>query len=128
MNKFFLFLFLIIITISCSDKRLIRKSIVNKEVAVDWYYYSYISDTSKDFIEIIKGDSSICVFKSKHIVQDINFSNDTLIITHLPFTESNHRDKIEKVFGHEIIYKEISSHDAYLKYKATKDNPPLPQE
>jgi len=102
---------------SCSDKKIIKKSINNNEISINWYFYSYISNTSSDFVEVKKKDSITLIFKAESVIKDIEIKNDTIVISHTKFNGLNSNIQLkDSVFGYSIKYKEITSHEIYIKW------------
>jgi len=119
MKHFFLIIILAYLFSSCSDK-LVKKSIVKKDLEINWYHYSYISSASPDFIEVVKNDTSVVILKSGYGLMDFYINADTIIIRHLKFQVPNEIQRIEPIFNYKIKYKEVSSHEMYLESEKTK--------
>lgn len=114
---YYISVFLIFVLISCNNEKLFREVITKDDVVISWYFYSYISDTSPDFIEITKDDSSTLIYKGISVIRDIEVNNDTILISHLKFQENSYIKKRTKpIYGYTIVYKEVSSHEIYKKW------------
>jgi hypothetical protein len=103
---------------SCSDKRIVRKNIANKDIDISWYFYSYISNTSAHFIEIKnkKTNSIVLVAKAEQAIIDVELKNDTILISHTKFHDYNTEIRTDKnVFNYIIVFKELTSHEVYLQ-------------
>src|SRR5688572_33100736 len=48
--------------------KLVRKELENDDIKAKWYYYSYITNTSPDFIEITKDGESTIIYKAEDVV------------------------------------------------------------
>ena len=110
-----------ILLISCSNKKLIKYEFKNTEIELNWFYYSYLTNTSSDFIEVKCGDSFINIFESKHGLQKVNVDDKKIIISHLKFNGTQPELKrTENICGYEIEYIEVSSHENYKEYMNKK--------
>jgi len=69
------------VAISCNDK-LVRKRIENNNILVQWYYYSYLTNISADFVEIYDKHSKTksIVFEAVDLILDIELKKDSVII------------------------------------------------
>ena len=114
-------LFFTFFLFSCSDKKLIKYEFKNFKIELNWFKYSYLTNTSPDFIEIKCGDSLINIFESQYGLQEVKVENGKIIISHLKFNEINPKLKrTENVCGYEIEYKEVTSHEMYIRYQKKK--------
>ena len=58
--------------ISCiGNDKLVIKNISNDDIAIKWYYYSYITNISPEFIDVKKGDSIIQIYKADDVFTDV---------------------------------------------------------
>ena len=116
-------LFLTIFFISCSDKKLIRYKFKNSEIELNWFYYSYLTNTSSDFIEVKCGNSFEPIFESQSGLQKVEMENKKIIISHLNFNGFEPKLKrTENICGYEIEYREVTSHEMYQKYLKEKES------
>jgi hypothetical protein len=106
---------LLIVFMSCGSDKIYNKKLQNDEIKIDWYHYSYISSKSPNYVEVRKEDEKELIYEDLENIQDIELNNDTITILHLKFNETP-KIKKESVFGYSIEYKEVSSHEMYLKY------------
>ena len=110
-----------IFLVSCSDKKLIKYEFKNSEIELNWFYYSYLTNTSSDFIEIKCGNSFETIFESQSGLQEINVKNKKIIISHLKFNGTDPKIKrTGMICNYEIEYREVTSHEMYLKHQKTK--------
>lgn len=106
---------------SC-DKKLIQKSLIEKDIEVNWYHYSYITSGSPDYIEVVKNDSVVLILESIYGLQDVDIKNDTIIITHWKFQTPNKTQRKVPIFNYIIKYVEEDSYDSYQRYLKEKDS------
>jgi hypothetical protein len=67
--------------VSCiSNDKLIVKNISNNDISIKWYYYSYISNISPDFIDVKKGDSLVQIYKAEGVITDVLIENNKIKI------------------------------------------------
>lgn len=106
---------LLIMFMSCGNDKIYDKQLKNNEINVDWYHYSYITSNSPNYVEVRKGAEKELIFEDIENIQDIELHNDTITILHLKFYETP-KVKRDSIFGYKIYYKEVTSHEMYLKY------------
>jgi hypothetical protein len=71
----------LILLVSCiSNDKLIVKNISNNDISIKWYYYSYISNISPDFIDVKKGDSLVQIYKAEGVITDVLIENNKIKI------------------------------------------------
>jgi|GEM_PF-6198162 len=104
---------LLFVFISCGSDKIYKKQLKNKEIAVDWYYYSYITSNSPCYVSVKKKNKEKLIFEDGYGLQDIEINKDTIIIFHLEFYEPP-KVQEENAFGYFVNYKEVSSHEIYL--------------
>lgn len=69
------------ILFSCDDNdKLIRKRINTNKIVIEWYYYSYISNSSPDFIDVKVNDSVYNLIKAEGIITDVYINGKDIII------------------------------------------------
>lgn len=69
------------ILFSCDgNDKLIRKRIRTNNLVIEWYYYSYISNSSPDFIDAKANDSVLNLIKAEGIITDVYVSDKDIII------------------------------------------------
>jgi hypothetical protein len=108
MNKI-IFLLLIILSTGCkSDHKYVRKEVGNSNIKVKWFFYSYITDNSPDFVTVeLKGKGiveEIC--KAKFVITDF-FLEDSAIVIKL-FEPSKGlvltKPLPKNIFGYDIVF------------------------
>jgi hypothetical protein len=72
MNKL-LFLIGLLAFAGCqnNDTKFVRKKVSNSETEVTWYYYSYITNASPDYVEIKKNDSVKIICEAVNVISDV---------------------------------------------------------
>lgn len=77
-----LYILLSIIFLSCNngESKLVRKKIENGDVTIKWYYYSYITSTIPDFIEIERDKSKVEIYKAKMVIVDLVLKEKNIIL------------------------------------------------
>lgn len=81
-NTIVIFL-LIVFCISCNSKPLYFKKIITPEYEVRWYYYSYITSESPDYVEVFVDNQSTIVCESDNI-SDVNIINGDSLVIYFP--------------------------------------------
>ena len=76
--KRIIFVIVSILYVACGieDSKFIRKRLNNSEVEVTWYYYSYITNVSPDFVEIRRGDSIKVICEAGYEIVDVKLGSD----------------------------------------------------
>ncbi|WP_452225816.1 hypothetical protein [Lacinutrix cladophorae] len=99
---------------------MIKYEFKNSEIELNWFNYSYLTNTSSDFIEVKCGNSFETIFESQNGLQKVEVENKRITISHLNFNGTEPKIKrTENVCGYEIEYREVTSHEMYLKYQKT---------
>lgn len=108
---------LLLLLISCKfdNDKFVRKNIGNDEISIKWYYYSYISNTSPDFIDVKKGDSIIKIFDAIDVVTNVSLNNKTIIIKQYePYRGIvNTKKVLPEVFGYKIVIDTTATYNDY---------------
>jgi hypothetical protein len=107
---------LLLLFISCGSDKIYEKQLKDNKIAVDWYYYSYISSGSPNYVVVKKEDKEELIFEYGYGLQDIELKKDTITIIHLKF-QTKPKIKKEEIFGYIIKYKEVTSDEMYDKYQ-----------
>ncbi len=110
---------LTIISLTSCLKKLYKYELKNGEIKVNCFYYSDITNSSMDFIEIQKNDSTLVIAKIFPGIYDLEIVKDSILITLRSFKklEEGEIRKTGKVFNYQIIYNEIESYEKYLEQK-----------
>jgi len=80
-------LIILVLLVFCScgfsqeNDRFVRKSFDDGTIKVNWYYFSYITDLSPDFVELVKGDSVVIVFKATDVISNVKMKGDTIYLS-----------------------------------------------
>lgn len=117
MIRYSLFFLLFFFTGCIPDaKKIIRKDIDNSDVEMTWYFHSYITNLSADFVDISKGDSTIIIYKAVNTIADVLIRNDSIIIkTYFPSNGIIYTKNIlDEVFSYKIIIDTTATENEYL--------------
>jgi len=114
MKKLIALVFILILT-SC-DKQFVRKKIVSNDITVTWYYYSYISDSSPDFVTIKKkGSRKIEIFEAKYTLVNVFLKGDSMVLK--LYKPSNGiiytKDVMPNVYGYKIVIDSSATREDY---------------
>ena len=118
---------LLILFASCiSNDKFVIKSIDNNEVSIKWYYYSYISNLSPEFIDVKKGDSTVQIYKADGFITDVSIKDKSIMVkgvqTNIGGGIIYTKKPLAKVFGYKIIIDSTATIDDYRKTpKAIKE-------
>lgn len=95
--------------ISCND-RFVRKEINNNDITVSWYYYSYISDNSPDYVTVRKGAEEKNIYEAVASITDVNLHDSTIIISTLGSLMKGviTKDLPQEIYGYRIVYDTVS--------------------
>lgn len=104
--KILMLITLMSIFLSCNlgDSKFVRKQIDNKDVSIKWYYYSYITNNSPDFVVVEKNGDKKEIYKATWTVLNVSLKDHNIILKVLGPSKSmvftKHVD--EEVFGYKI--------------------------
>lgn len=115
MKNIYFILFYSFLFTSCIDDKIYNKQVNNNEIYVNWYHYSYITSSSPNYITVKKNEEEIVIFRTVRGLQDVELRGDTIFISHLKFQVKPEIQR-NRVFEYFVKYKEVNSHDMYLKY------------
>lgn len=108
---------LLILLLNCKfdNDKFVRKNINNNDISIKWYYYSYISNTSPDFIDVKKGDSIVKIFDAVDVITDVSINDKTIVIKQYePHRGIINTQKIlPKVFGYKIKIDTSATYNEY---------------
>ena len=104
----FLSLWFIVVIISCDlgNKEFTRKKLSDGNIKIKWFYYSYITDNSPEFIVVEKDGISKKIYEADHVITNIFLKEHRIIIKvvkpkpDLVYTQ----DVLKEVFGYEIVF------------------------
>lgn len=97
---------LISIFFSCNQEepKFVRKQIDNKDISIKWYYYSYITNLSPDFVVVEKGGDKKEIYKATGVILNVALQDSNIVLKliepskNLVFTKKAD----EEVFGYKI--------------------------
>ena len=106
---------LICILWSCNtgQQKFVVKQIDNKDITIQWYYYSYITNQSPHFVVVEKGGEKIEIYKATEVILNVTLKDQNIILKlvepskGLVFTKKVH----EKVFGYKITLDTTGTYD-----------------
>jgi len=104
--KIYILISLIISFLSCNlqDSKFVRKQIDNNDISIKWYYYSYITNNSPDFVVVEKNGNKKEIYKATWNVLNVTLKDHNIILRVLGPSKSmiftKHVD--EEVFGYKI--------------------------
>jgi hypothetical protein len=114
MNAFFLFP-VIGILLSCNqeDPKFVRKQIKDKDVSIKWFYYSYISNMSPDFVVVEKNGKEKEIYKATGVILNVTLEDNSIVLRlvepskNLVFT----KNVDATVFGYKITLDTTGTYD-----------------
>jgi len=91
----------------------VRKEISNKDISVKWYYYSYITNTSPDIVEVSQKGVKKEIFKAEWVILDVTLKEDTITLRLVePSQGIVFTKKVEnEVFGYKIKVDTTGTYD-----------------
>lgn len=104
--KILMLITLISFFLSCNleNSKFVRKQIDNKDIFIKWYYYSYITNNSPDFVVVEKKGDKKEIYKATWTVLNVTLKDHNIILKVLGPSKSmvftKHVD--EEVFGYKI--------------------------
>lgn len=110
-------LILLAITFFSCLKKLYKEQFDNGDIKVNWYYYSDITNSSMDFVEVEKNDSIVLVAKVLPGLYNLEVKSDSIImdLAHPDLVSDGEIRSKGKVFGYHIIYRQVDSYEEYIK-------------
>ena len=100
---------------SCNigESKFVIKQIDNKDITIKWYYYSYISNFSPDFVVVEKDGLKREIYKATDVILNVSLNDHNIILKlvkpskGLVFTK-----KVDKeVFGYKITLDTTGTYD-----------------
>ena len=117
MNALFL-IPLISFLISCNQEepKFVRKQIDNKDISIKWYYYSYITNLSPDFIVVERGSDKKEIYKATGVILNVTLQDSSIVLKlvepskNLVFTKN-----VNEVFGYKVIVDTTGTYEELWK-------------
>lgn len=112
--------------LSQGNDRFVRKSFDDGRVNVNWYYFSYITDVSPDFVEVVKGDSVAILFEAKNVISNVELKNDTIYLSLFePYRGIVHTKNPKLAcFGYHVLIDSLATREEfYARPDGKKNNP-----
>ncbi len=100
---------------SCNvgEPKFVRKQIDNKDITIKWYYHSFISNVSPDFVIVEKDGNKREIYKATEVILNVTLKDHNIILKlvepskGLVFTKKVD----EEVFGYKIILDTTGTYD-----------------
>jgi hypothetical protein len=98
-----------------SNDKLVVKKINNNDISIKWYYYSYISNLSPEFVEVKKGDSIVMIYEAVDVFTDVIIEDKNIIIKQFEPSRGiiNTKNVLTEVFDYKIIIDTTATYDEY---------------
>ncbi len=99
----------------CKDPKFIRKEINLKETNIKWYYYSYITSSSADIIDVTDSSKTIEIFRSTDVVTNVTIdSNIIRIKLYEPYRGIIDTKPLPtQVFNYKIVFDTTSTYQEH---------------
>lgn len=81
--KIFVFLLPLILSCEIEDREIIIKSITDANITIKWYYYSYITDISPEFVTVEKDGIKKQLFKGKRKLINVDVQGHNISIKYI---------------------------------------------
>lgn len=97
------------------NDKFVRKTLSDGNISIKWYYFSYITNSSPDFIVVMKDGKEQEIFKAEDVVTDVIINGKKIIIKEykpergIVFTKSVLLD----VFGYKIQLDSSATRNDY---------------
>ncbi|MBS0030270.1 hypothetical protein ACTJJ0_23720 [Chitinophaga sp. 22321] len=92
--------------LSCNleNSKFVRKKIDNNDISIKWYYYSYITNGSPDFVVVEKNGKEKEIYKATGTVLNVMLKDHNIVLRTVGPSESMIFTKHveEEVFGYKI--------------------------
>jgi hypothetical protein len=113
--NFLHFISFVSILLSCNSDNVefVRKEISNNDIAVKWYFYSYITNTSPDIVEVSQNGVKKEIFKAEWVILNVTLKEDTITLRLVePSKGIVFTKKVEhEVFGYQIKLDTTGTYD-----------------
>jgi hypothetical protein len=100
--------------LSCksSDPKFVRKEINNKDINIQWYYYSYITSISPDFVVVKHKGKEKEIYKATRVITDVQVHRDSIILKLVNPSNGTFTEKVDnEVFGYKIFLDSTSTYE-----------------
>jgi len=112
---------LLILVVLCScdtsqrNERFVRKSVDDGNIKVTWYYLSFITDISPDFVEVVKGDSSKIIFEAKNVISNVEVADERIYLSlYKPDRGIIHTKNPElEFFGYHLVIDSLATMEEF---------------
>ncbi|MCO6357565.1 hypothetical protein BXY85_0489 [Roseivirga pacifica] len=100
---------------SQGNDRFIRKTLDDGVIEISWYYHSYISDVSPDFVEVKKGDVVKVLFEAKDVISNVQLFGDTIYLSlYKPVRGIVHTKNPDlSFFGYHLLIDSLATREEY---------------
>lgn len=118
---------LLILLVSCiGNDKFVIKNVTNDDIAIKWYYYSYITNNSPEFIDVKKGDSIVQIYKADGFITDVSIKDKNIVVKGVETNTGGGiiytKKPLSEVFGYKIIIDSTATNDDYKRTpKAIKE-------
>lgn len=118
MKRILSILVVLLVITSCilKEDKFVIKTIDNKDILIKWYYYSYITSFSPEYVVICKENKEYEIFKAKGVITDVKINNKEIIIKlYRPEEGIIYTKKIiPEVLGYKILLDSNTTYKDYL--------------
>jgi hypothetical protein len=98
---------IIFFILSCGsgDVRLVRKKLQNKDIIITWYYHSFITNNSPDYVVLERDGVTNEIYKAERVITDVALSKNNIILRLVkPSLGVVYTEKIQdNILGYKII-------------------------
>jgi len=93
--------------LSCEsdDVKFVRKKIENKDIVITWYYHSFITNNSPDYVVLERDGVTNEIYKAERVITDVALSKNNIILRLVkPSLGVVYTEKIQdSILGYKII-------------------------
>src|SRR5690606_30956848 len=106
---------------SCSQPKMIIKTVKNEDITVRWYYYSHLTNNSPDIIDVVRNDSIVEIIRiEERSIADLSLEKDNIIITIAYSGNDSAINFPTHVFEYNIIVDTISTVNMRINFPKGK--------
>lgn len=103
------------ILFSCNQKdpKLVRKQIKNEDITIKWFYYSYITNMSPEFVVVEKNGKEKEIYKATGVILNVTLVGNNIVLKlvepsrNLVFTKNIDTT----IFGYKIVLDTTGTYD-----------------